>query len=477
MELHVVINGRKDLADQLYRQLRAAIESGRLAAGAQLPPSRLLAEQLGISRKTVSDTYSLLTYENFLIGRIGRGTFVNARPVKAEAKQNAADLACAQSLEKWRELPSPLRHPTLEGTSRYEFIGGATSRNQFPQEEWRRCTQDALRRIAQSGGFYSQPEGLPALRSAIAGHVSFSRGVVCSDADIVVCNGAQQALDLIARVVLEPGSLVAMEDPGYTPARLLFSAQGATVIGVPVDDKGIQVERIPDGVRLIYVTPSHQFPLGMPMSQARREALLERARQLGAIVIEDDYDSEFRYEGRPTDSLQSLDKRGVVAYVGTFSKTMLPQLRLGYAVLPPAILGAVIKAKRLTDCHTSTLPQWALAKFIAEGYLLKHIRRCHTVYAGRRERILRRLNGDLSPWLQAVPSTAGFHMAALCKVPVNIPLLLELAKKVEVGLYPLHGFYDQEPARDGLFIGFGAIETLDIDPALDKVRDILQQIA
>jgi GntR family transcriptional regulator/MocR family aminotransferase len=425
MELHVVINGRKDLAEQLYRQLRDAIESGRLAAGAQLPPSRLLAEQLGISRKTVSDTYSLLTYENFLIGRIGRGTFVNARPVKAERKQSAADLACAQSLEKWQELPTPLRHPTLEGTSRYEFIGGA----------------------------------------------------ICSDADIVVCNGAQQALDLIARVVLEPGSLVAMEDPGYTPARLLFSAQGATVVGVPVDDQGIQVERIPDGVRLIYVTPSHQFPLGMPMSHARREALLERARELGAIVIEDDYDSEFRYEGRPTDSLQSLDKRGVVAYVGTFSKTMLPQLRLGYAVLPPAILGAVIKAKRLTDCHTSTLPQWALAKFIAEGYLLKHIRRCHTVYAGRRERILRRLDGDLSPWLQAVPSTAGFHMAALCKVPVNIPLLLELAKKVEVGLYSLHGFFDQEPVREGLFIGFGAIETLDIDPALDKVRDLLQQIA
>lgn len=477
MELHIVINGRKDLAQQLYQQLRDAIESGRLVAGAQLPPSRLLAEQLGISRKTVSDTYAALTYENYLVGKIGRGTFVTPRPVKTERKQGAQDLACAHSLARWQALPSPLPHPTLEGTLRYEFIGGATSRAQFPQEDWRRCTQDALRRMAQSGGFYSQAEGLPALRSAIAGHVAFSRGVVCSDQDLVVCNGAQQALDLIARVVLEPGSLVAMEDPGYTPARLLFSAQGARVVGIPVDEEGIQVALIPDGVRLIYVTPSHQFPLGMPMSQARREALLERARALGAIIIEDDYDSEFRYEARPTDSLQSQDSHGMVAYVGTFSKSMLAQLRLGYAVLPPAILAAVIKAKQLSDCHTPTLGQWALAKFINDGCLQKHIRRCHGVYAGRRERILQRLQGDLAPWLQAVPCTAGFHMAALCKVPVNIPLLLELAKKVEVGLYSLHHFFHDTPVRDGLIIGFGAIETLDIDPALDKVRDILRQIA
>lgn len=477
MELHVVINGRKDLADQLYQQLRSAIESGRLAAGAQLPPSRLLAQQLGISRKTVSDTYALLTYDNLLIGKIGRGTFVNARAVKAERKQAAQDLACAANLEKWQNLPWPLRHPSLESTARYEFIGGATRRNQFPQEEWRRCTQEALRRMAEHGGFYSQPEGLPALRSAIAGHVAFSRGVVCTEHDIVICNGAQQALDLIARVVLEPGSLVAMEDPGYSPARMLFSAQGATVIGVPVDEQGLQVALIPDGVRLIYVTPSHQFPLGMPMSQARREALLQRAQQLGAIVIEDDYDCEFRYEGRPTDSLQSLDSHGVVAYVGTFSKTMLPQLRLGYGVLPPAIIGAVVRAKHLTDCHTSTLAQWALAKFISDGCLLKHIRRCHTVYAGRRERILQRLDGDLAPWLQAIPSTAGFHMAALCKVPVNLPLLLELAKQAGIGLYSLDGFFNDTPVKSGLFIGFGAIETLDIDPALDQVRDILRQIA
>ena len=476
MELHVVINGRKDLAEQLYQQLREAIATGRLSAGAQLPPSRLLAEQLGISRKTVSDTYATLTYDGLLVGKIGRGTFVNAWAPQPDRVQTATDLACAANLGKWAALPSPMGHPAREEILRYEFIGGATTRHQFPQDEWRRCTQDALRRIAQNSGFYSQPEGVPALREAIAGHIAFSRGVRCSEDDIVVTNGAQQALDLIARVVLEPGSIVAMEDPGYAPARLLFEAMGATVAGVPLDAQGIQVELIPEGTRLIYVTPSHQFPLGIPMSLQRREALLKRALALGAIVIEDDYDSEFRYEGRPTDALQSMDTRGIVAYVGTFSKTLLPELRLGYTVLPPAIRGAVLKAKQLSDQHSSTLPQWALAKFISEGYLLKHIRRCHAVYTTRRERILSRLAGDLSPWFEAVPSVAGFHLAALCKVPVNIPLLIERARQVEVGLYPLDVFFHQAPVRSGLIFGFGAIETLDIDPSLDKVRDILLQI-
>ncbi|WP_095147645.1 PLP-dependent aminotransferase family protein [Pseudomonas sp. Irchel s3a18] len=477
MELHVVINGRKDLAGQLYQQLRSAIESGRLAAGTQLPPSRLLAEQLGISRKTISDTYTQLTYENYLTGIVGKGTYVNIRTSALARKQSHSELASREIIERWRNLPTFLRHPAPDASLRYDFIGGATSKGLFPRDDWRRCTAHALRQVASVMGFYSQAEGLPALRSAIARHIAFSRGVICQDQDVVVCNGAQQALDLIGRVLIQPGSLVAMEDPGYPPARLLFASHGAEVVGVPVDGEGIEVASIPEGTRLIYVTPSHQFPLGMPMSQARREALLARAHALGAIIIEDDYDSEFRYEGRPTDSLQSLDQHGLVAYVGTFSKTLLPELRLGYAILPPAILEAVIRAKQLTDLHTSTLPQWALAKFIDEGCLLKHIRRCHTVYAGRRERILARVADDLSPWLEAVPSTAGFHMVLLCKVEVDVSRLIERAKDVEVGLYGLSEFFYQQAPRAGLFMGFGAIDTLDIDTALDRLRDLLQQVA
>ncbi|MDT4855026.1 HTH-type transcriptional regulatory protein GabR [compost metagenome] len=245
---------------------------------------------------------------------------------------------------------------------------------------------------------------------------------------------------------------------------------------MPVDAEGICVEAIPEHVRLIYVTPSHQFPLGMPMSQARREALLAKALRIGAVIIEDDYDCEFRYEGRPSETLQSLDRQGAVVYVGTFSKSLQPELRLGYCILPPALASAVTAAKQITDCHCATLPQWTLAKFIDEGCLLKHIRRCHALYSSRRERLLARFNGDLARWFDVVPSVAGFHLAVQARVPVDIPLLVDLARKVDVGLYPLAGFSYQTPPRNGLTFGYGAIETLDIDPALDRVRDILEQI-
>ncbi|MFJ7146213.1 PLP-dependent aminotransferase family protein [Pseudomonas sp. JDS08PS003] len=476
MELHVVINGRKDLAAQLYKQLREAIESGRLAAGMQLPPTRLLTEQLGISRKTISDVYAQMAYENFLIAKVGKGTYVNARPSKTLRKQKTSELACAETLNFWKSLHSPLPDPSLEGTLRCEFVGGATNKSQFPQNEWRRCVQYGLRQMQRSLGFYSNIAGIPALRGAIAQHVAFCRGVVCQDSDVVVCHGAQQALDLISRIVLTKGSIVAVEDPGYPPARLLFASQGAAVVGVPVDKDGIRVDLIPDQTRLIYVTPAHQFPLGMPMSLERRRALLNRARELGAIIIEDDYDSEFRYEGLPTDSLQSMDEYGIVAFVGTFSKTMLPELRLGYVVVPPVLLEAVIKAKQFTDYHTSLLPQWALAKFMADGELQKHIRRCRAIYAGRRECIRSRLNGDLSPWLEPIHTTAGFHIAALFKNPIDLKLLIELSRKVEVGLYSIEGYFYQEAPRKGLLFGFGSIETLDIDPALDRLYDILLQL-
>lgn len=476
MELHVVIDGDKDLTGQLYRQLREAIRAGRLAAGEKLPPSRLLAGQLGLSRKTVAEAYARLTYDKLLVGRVGSGTFVADDLAPRAAPSRTPRIAGAAMVERWRSMDTPLRHPAPAGNSRYEYIGGAPARGLFPHAEWRRCVLHALREGARSRGMYGPVEGLPALRDAIARHAAFSRGVRCGVDDIIVTNGAQQALDLVARVLVEPGCTVAVEEPGYPPARLLFGAQGARVVGIPVDAEGMRVDQIPDGTRLVYVTPAHQFPLGMPMSVGRREALLARAHALGAIIIEDDYDSEFRYEGRPADSLQSMDKEGTVAFVGTFSKTLSPELRLGYLIAPAAILEAVCVAKHLSDWHTSTPAQWALAKFIGDGELHKHIRRSHAVYAERRERIMRRFAGDLSAWFDLVPATAGIHMAAVCRQRIDVEMLLRLARRVDVGLYPLEGFYHFAPARQGLMLGYGAIETGDIDPSLDRVRDILTQM-
>lgn len=476
MELHITLEGRNNLISQLYNQLREGIDSGRLSAGSQLPPSRLLAERLGISRKTVAEVYARLTYDNLLIGQVGKGTFVNARAASTRPTVHDDQLAGRAVLRQWRNARMPMTQMLHESVLSHDFIGGATSKNQFPEADWRRCVLHALRQTGKARGVYSQPEGLPTLRDAVARHIGFARGVRCGAEDLVISNGAQQALDLISRVLIEPGCTVAVEEPGYPPARLLFAALGAQVVGVGVDEQGIKVADIPDGTRLIYVTPSHQFPLGMPMSLARRHALLARALELGAIIIEDDYDCEFLYEGRPTPCLQSLDQHGLVAYVGTFSKTMLPELRLGYLVAPPAILKAVIAAKELVDRHTATLTQWALAKFINDGPHLKHIRRCHELYAGRRERIIEHFNGPLSRWFELVPATAGFHLAALCKQPLDVDQLITMARKVDVGVYSLATFAHFLPARPGLLLGYGAIETLDIDIGLGRLLEILQRL-
>ncbi len=476
MELHVLIDGDKDLSGQLYRQLRDAIRGGRLPADEQLPPSRLLAEQLKISRKTVSEVYARLTFEKLLVGRVGIGTFVAPQATARPARRGAAPLAGSAVVERWRALATPLRHPPAAGMARYEFIGGAPSMALFPHADWRRCTLHALREAARTRALYGPAEGLPELRDQIARHVAFARGVRCTANEVIVTGGAQQAIDLLARVLVEPGATVAVEEPGYPQARLVLAAHGARVVGVPVDAEGIVVDAIPADARLVYVTPAHQFPLGMPMSAARRRALLARAQAIGAIVVEDDYDSEFRYEGRPTDSLQGMDDGGNVAFVGTFSKTMSPALRLGYVVAPVPVVEAIAAAKHLADWHTPTQSQCALAKFMADGSLQKHLRRCHAAYAPRRERLLRRFADDLAPWFELVPASAGFHVAALCRGPLDIATLVNLARRVDVGLYPLAGFSHSETPRAGLILGYGLIETADIDPALDRVRDVLAQM-
>lgn len=477
MELHIVIEGRKDLAGQLYQQLRDAIHSGRLAAGEQMPPSRLLSEQLGLSRKTVSDAYSRLSLDKLIVGQVGIGTFVRSLPATKPREQSAGELAGAAVVRRWSIIETPLRHPAPEGQSRYEFIGGNASKVPFPTEEWRRSINRALRHESETRGRYAQTEGLLDLRKAVAAFAGFTRGVRSGENDVVITNGAQQAIDLLSRVLVEPGALVAVEEPGYPPARELFASQGAEIVSIPVDEQGMVVDAIPAGCRLIYTTPAHQFPLGMAMSQQRRQALLKRALAIGAIIVEDDYDCAFRYEGRPTDCLQGMDTHGVVAYVGTFSKILLPEVRVGYLVAPPAILEAVLKAKYLTDCHNATLVQRALAIFIKEGHLQRHIRRCHAIYASRRENLLRRFTSDLAPWLDPVPFTAGFHMSALLRQPVDVDLLLRLARRLDVGLYSVEPFYHGRPSRNGLFFGFGAIDTIDMETALDRVKDVLIQVS
>ncbi|MGQ7959090.1 MocR-like pyridoxine biosynthesis transcription factor PdxR [Pseudomonas sp. SP16.1] len=470
MDLHLDIDPDQPLAAQLYRQLRDAILGGRLAGGARLPPTRYLAQRLQVSRKTVSEAYEQLLAEGFTTTRVGSGTFVSAAaqaPVPPRL-----DAGLLQPARRWHELAvDPLDRPPRGW--RYDFAGGTVSMRRFPLDAWRTSLHHALRQLAQGSGFYAGVEGQPALRQAIARYLAASRAVRCDWHDLLVTQGAQQGLSLLAQVMLEPGARVAMEEPGYTPARSCFLAAGAEVIGVPVDGEGLRVDLLPTGVRLVYVTPSHQFPLGMPMSLGRRLALLEWARRQRALIIEDDYDGEFRFQGRPLEALQSLDRHGLVAYLGTFSKTLYPQLRVGYLAMPPGLRESLVRAKLLGDRHGDSLQQLALAHFMERGEFARHTRRMQRLYAERRERLLQRLHGDLAPWLQPVVPMAGIHLAALLRAGVDAERLAGEMAERGIGLDSLASFY-QGTAQAGLLFGFGCIELDELEAGLDELRLALQ---
>ena len=314
--------------------------------------------------------------------------------------------------------PRPLWVPTgaelaaLPAPCAYDFRVGAPDPQLFPLAAWRRCVARELRPAAVFAHGADEAGGHPGLRRAIARHIGVSRAVRAAADDVLVTHGTQQALDLIGRVLLEPGACVAVEEPGYGRVRQLFARLGARVVGVPVDAEGIDVSAIPRAARLVYVTPSHQFPLGVAMSLERRLALLAWANRHRAVVVEDDYDSEFRFEGRPLDPLQCLDRDGRVIYVGSFSKVMRPVVRLGFLVAPASLQPALRSAKLLTDSSGVLPTQAALARFIDEGLMATHIRKAAREYAGRHARIVDVLHRDFARWLEVVPSSAGLHVSA-----------------------------------------------------------------
>ncbi|GCB04805.1 PLP-dependent aminotransferase family protein [Ralstonia sp. SET104] len=480
MDVHLTIHGRHDLAGQLYQQLRTAILDGRLVPGERLPSTRDLALQIGVSRKTTLDVFERLIAEGYLRSRAGSGTFVaeatgglRARtPAASPAAQLASPAPAVRTFDtSWNTMPAVLPMPRTNVV--YDFVGGVTEKRLFPFDVWRRCVAHALRQQARGRGGYHDPAGDEALRLAISRYLAFSRAVVCAWADIVVTHGAQQAINLIARVLVRPGDTVAVEDPGYPPARIALQALGANVVPVPVDAEGLIVDALPPHAKLVYVTPSHQFPLGMPMSLARRAQLLDWAQRHDALIVEDDYDSEFRFDGRPMESLKSLDAVGCVAYVGTFSKTIFPELRIGYVVPPPSLVVPLRHAKQVADLHSESLMQAALAKFMLDGDFGKYLRRMHKEYAARRNALLQHLCGPLAPWLVPVPSAAGIHMAALLQTPLPEAELVKLAERVGVGLYGTARMYMARPPQPGLLVGYGHVNITEIDAGLGKLAQVL----
>jgi GntR family transcriptional regulator/MocR family aminotransferase len=485
MDIHITVEGRHDLAGQIYRQLRAGIVEGRLAGGTQLPSTRDLAAQLGVSRKTTLDVFERLLAEGFLHARPGAGTFVaeGMRRLPAQRSAHARAVQQARAPAKPGARPQPvwdvpllLPLPSPSGMT-YDFAGGMTDKSYFPFDVWRRCVNHALRTQARSGGGYRDAAGEPELRVAISRYLAFNRAIGSNWDDVIVTQGAQHALDLLARVTLRAGDVVAIENPGYPPARASFAAAGAKVVPVPVDRDGLVVGKLPNDARLVYVTPSHQFPLGMPMSLERRVALLEWAQARGATIIEDDYDCEFRFEGRPMEPLKSLDGAGLVAYVGTFSKTMFPDLRIGYVVPPASLHDALVNARRVTDWHGCMLTQTALARFMLNGDFARHLKRMHKLYATRRGQLLAHLQGGLARWFEPIVPAAGIHLAALLRPALTEARVVEAARRASIALYGLAPFHLGAGSRQGFLFGYGSIEAAQIDAALTALAQLLPALA
>jgi GntR family transcriptional regulator/MocR family aminotransferase len=468
---HVSLVGRSDLSGEIYRQIRQAILDGRLQPGECLSPTRELATALAVSRSTVTVAYERLLAEGFATSRMGAGTFVSDEfEVRPATKGKRPLVRTIEPRPLWETIPLP--EEAFFRPARFNFKCALPDVSRFPHKAWRRAVTVALRECEKTAGVYEKPAGNRDLRAAISRHIGISRRVLGSPDDVIVTSGTQQALDILARVLLEPGDVVAVEDPGYLYARNLFRSVGARVIGVPVDREGLVVEALPRKAKAVYVTPSHQFPLGVAMSLTRRRGLLAWAERNNAVIIEDDYDSEFRFGGRPLDPLQTLDAAGRVVYVGSFSKTMLPTLRLGFVVVPPSLQEAVQKAKFVSDWHTPAIAQNAMARFIEDGEFSRHIRRMSSTYRERHQALTDIIKRDFADQLELIPSSTGLHVAAYArKASVDhIEAIVSRAFDLDVAVQRFTSFSESRTPPVGVILGYGAIETIQIAEGLRRLH-------
>jgi GntR family transcriptional regulator / MocR family aminotransferase len=477
------LRGSGSLHRRLGHALKSAIRSGRLAPGARVPSTRTLAGDLGVSRNTVMLAYEQLVAEGYLVSRDRATTSVAAGTLPA-AVSSRPGLAARPRLSTYgrRLTKDPAMPPSTTYASRpgirYDFRYGRPCLQQFPHEVWRRLLAARARRTSIDGFGYGPPAGYAPLRAALAEYLGRARGVVCDAEQIVIVNGSQQGLDLAARVLLDPGDRVVMEEPHYAGARLVFEAAGARLTGVPVDAGGLDPARLPSPaarVRLACVTPCHQFPTGVIMPAGRRQALLSWASRAGAWVLEDDYVSEFRYEGRPLEALQALDREGRVIYLGTFSKTLFPALRLAYLVLPRALVRPFVAAKWMTDRYTAMLGQEALTDFITSGHFERYLRRARAANAARRRVLIAALRARLGDRVEIAGDNAGVHLLVWLNDvrPDALDAVIAAAARAGVGVYPITSCFFNPPRRAGLLFGYASLTEAEIRAGIERFAGAL----
>lgn len=429
---------------QLHDRIRDAILSGELRPGAKLPSSRVLAAQLPASRTIVQLAYDMLVAEGYLIGRGAKGTIV-------------APLASTALGPPVRPAPGAGSNHPAPRRAIQPFQLGLPALDLFPRKLWSRHAARVTRQLGAAEMHFQGPLGLERLRRAVAGYLAVARGVACTAEQVLITAGFQGALAIAAATLLRPGDRVWVEDPGYRPARRVLALLGAQLVPVPVDAEGLEVEvaraRAADA-RMAVITPSHQFPTGVALSLARRSALLQWAREAGAWVIEDDYDSEFRYQGRPLPALQGLDPDGRVLYVGSFSKVLFPALRLGYLVAPATLVEDLAKTRRLLDGHPPMLDQMTVAAFIEDGDFTRHIMAMRALYAERRMALAAALEDVLGDLVRLELTAGGMHLLAHLPPGYRDAEVVERATRAGQAAWPLSLMAIRRDAEQGLLLGF-----------------------
>lgn len=483
----VVLDRRRasSLHAQLIDQLRDLILGGHLAPGTRLPASRAAAHELGVSRNVVVLAYEQLCMEGYLEARVGSGTRVRRslpgdllRASRGSDRAGAVDAAPPRLSSAGERLARARPIPLGLGKKPGPFLPGVVAPEHFPHRVWSRLAARLWRTRARELVGYGSRLGDPALREAIARHLGRFRAVRCSADQVMVTSGSQQALDLVARMMVDPGDAVAVEEPGYRGARVAFEAAGARLLPVPVDvDGGMFTEDgIPvAGARLVYTTPSHQYPMGVTLTLSRRLRLLEWSRRSGAWIVEDDYDSEFRYGTRPLPALQGLEENGRVIYVGTVSKVLAPGLRLGFLVLPESLVDGFRAARTAVDTHSPTILQATLAEMIREGHFERHIAKLRGIYAERRTALVSALVTELSGTVEVASDEGGLHLTALLPPGMDDRRVARLAADEGIEAPALSDYAIGRLPRGGLVLGFGAAPVEETPRAVRRLAKAIRR--
>jgi GntR family transcriptional regulator/MocR family aminotransferase len=477
MELVIPLSSsREPLFRQIYAALRKAILSGAFTAGGRLPSTRELAEQLGVSRTVVVLAYDQLLAEGFVEGRGGSGTYVS-EGLSRHAPERKRSLA-KMRLSRFGSAAAAIvegvdTDPRPSIALRYDFAFSRSDIETFPFEVWRRILLRQVRMAPVRALDYGPAVGSLDLRQAICAHLRRSRGVVCDPSEVIVVNGSQQALDLIARVLVEPGDPVAIEDPQYDGTRSVLRAAGAQLLPVPVDRDGLDPAQLPDQAGLVFVTPSHQFPTGAILPLTRRLALLKWARRKNAIIVENDHDGEFHYQGHPLESLQGLDTEGRIVYLGTFSRTVFSALRIGYLVVPKSLAPAFTAAKWLNDLHSATLEQKTLAEFISSGMYERHLRRLRRRNTARRNALMEAIHKYLGARVEVTGDGSGTHVVLWPRKRIPEADAVAKAAARSVGIYGIAHCYLAQPARSGLILGYSRLNEREIREGIRLLGEVL----